>query len=260
MIAFIFADLIVLPIVLAYRKYYGTAFALRTTALMFVTTVLAALVVDGLFSLAGLIPETRPERGDIFTEIEVNYKLFLNATASGRVRGPDADDNAPCGNRRFRRRRGNLAPRPGTPAVASLMTDIEQADQLRKLAIIPAYNEEGMVGQVVRGIRRHAPEFDIVVVDDGSTDRTFAEASAEGVTVIRHLFNLGSAARCSGSSTRRQRVRRRRAGRRRRPAQASTSTTASRRCARAAMPAWCAGADSRETRATRCRSAAGSET
>ena len=71
------------------------------------------------------------------------------------------------------------------------MTDTEQADQLRKLAIIPAYNEEGMVGQVVRGIRRHAPEFDIVVVDDGSTDRTFAEASAEGVTVIRHPFNLG---------------------------------------------------------------------
>ena len=71
------------------------------------------------------------------------------------------------------------------------MTDTEQAHQLRKLAIIPAYNEEGMVGQVVRGIRRHAPEFDIVVVDDGSTDRTFAEASAEGVTVIRHPFNLG---------------------------------------------------------------------
>ena len=48
-----------------------------------------------------------------------------------------------------------------------------------------------MVGQVVRGIRRHAPDFDIVVVDDGSTDATFAEASAEGVTVIRHPFNLG---------------------------------------------------------------------
>jgi glycosyltransferase involved in cell wall biosynthesis len=71
------------------------------------------------------------------------------------------------------------------------MTDTEQAHQLRKLAIIPAYNEEGMVGQVVRGIRRHAPEFDVVVVDDGSTDRTFAEAGAEGVTVIRHPFNLG---------------------------------------------------------------------
>src|SRR4051812_25536310 len=53
-IAFLFADLIVVPIVLAYRKYYGTAFALRITALMFVTIVIAALVVDGLFSFVDL--------------------------------------------------------------------------------------------------------------------------------------------------------------------------------------------------------------
>jgi uncharacterized membrane protein YraQ (UPF0718 family) len=78
-IAFIFADLIVLPIVLAYRKYYGTAFALRITALMFVTIVIAALVVDGLFGIAGLIPTgPRPTRMDVFGTIEVNYKLFLN--------------------------------------------------------------------------------------------------------------------------------------------------------------------------------------
>ena len=79
--AFIFADLIVLPIIAAYRKYYGTAFALRITALMFVTMVIAALIVDGLFSAVGLIPETRPERGEIFTAIELNYKLVLNAIA-----------------------------------------------------------------------------------------------------------------------------------------------------------------------------------
>ena len=57
--AFIFADLIVIPIVLAYRKYYGTSFALRITALMFVTMVVAALIVDGLFSAADLIPTGR---------------------------------------------------------------------------------------------------------------------------------------------------------------------------------------------------------
>jgi uncharacterized membrane protein YraQ (UPF0718 family) len=78
-IAFIFADLIVIPIVLAYRKYYGTSFALRITALMFVTIVAAALVVDGLFSVFGLIPTgPRPTREDIFGSIEVDYKLFLN--------------------------------------------------------------------------------------------------------------------------------------------------------------------------------------
>jgi uncharacterized protein len=80
-IAFIFADLIVLPIIAAYRKYYGTAFALRITALMFVTMVIAALIVDGLFSLVGLIPETRPTKSEIFSSIEFNYKLVLNLIA-----------------------------------------------------------------------------------------------------------------------------------------------------------------------------------
>jgi uncharacterized membrane protein YraQ (UPF0718 family) len=78
-IAFIFADLIVLTIVAAYRKYYGTAFALRITALMFVTIVIAALIVDGLFGLAGLIPTgPRPSRADVFGSVQLDYKLFLN--------------------------------------------------------------------------------------------------------------------------------------------------------------------------------------
>ena len=63
--------------------------------------------------------------------------------------------------------------------------------RLRKLAIVPAYNEQGMVGRVVREIRRHAPDFDVVVVDDGSTDATAAEAGAEDAVVIRHPYNLG---------------------------------------------------------------------
>jgi uncharacterized protein len=77
-IAFIFADLIVLPIVAIYRKYYGTRFALRIVALMFVTIVIAALIVDGLFSATSLIPSARPTRADIFGSIGVNYKLFTN--------------------------------------------------------------------------------------------------------------------------------------------------------------------------------------
>jgi len=77
--AFIFADLIVLPIIVAYRKYYGTAFALRITALMFVTMVIAALIVDGIFSAGGLIPSgARPSRDDIFGSVGLDYKLFLN--------------------------------------------------------------------------------------------------------------------------------------------------------------------------------------
>jgi uncharacterized membrane protein YraQ (UPF0718 family)/YHS domain-containing protein len=80
--AFIFADLIVLPIVVAYRKYYGTAFALRITALMFVTMVLAALVIDLVFGGLGLIPDARPTTNDVFGSIEVDYKLALNVVAT----------------------------------------------------------------------------------------------------------------------------------------------------------------------------------
>jgi uncharacterized membrane protein YraQ (UPF0718 family)/YHS domain-containing protein len=78
-LAFIFADLIVLPIVAAYRKYYGWPFALRITALMFVTMVLAALAIDVLFGALGLVPTgARPSRSELFGSIEVDYKLFLN--------------------------------------------------------------------------------------------------------------------------------------------------------------------------------------
>jgi uncharacterized membrane protein YraQ (UPF0718 family)/YHS domain-containing protein len=81
--AFIFADLIVLPIVAVYRKYYGTAYALRITALMFTTMVLAALAVDGLFALFGLVPTTHPSRGMIFAAVGLDYKLVANVLAAG---------------------------------------------------------------------------------------------------------------------------------------------------------------------------------
>jgi uncharacterized membrane protein YraQ (UPF0718 family) len=80
--AFIFADLIVLPIIAIYRKYYGWPFTLRIVSLMLVTMVLAALAVDGLFSAAGLIPSSRPNREDIFGSVELDYKLVLNVFAT----------------------------------------------------------------------------------------------------------------------------------------------------------------------------------
>ena len=78
-ISFLFADLIVLPIVAVYRKYYGTPFALRIVALMFVTMVLASLAISGLFDALGLIPTgPRPTRTDIFGSVTLDYKLVLN--------------------------------------------------------------------------------------------------------------------------------------------------------------------------------------
>jgi uncharacterized membrane protein YraQ (UPF0718 family)/YHS domain-containing protein len=77
-LSFIFADLIVVPIILIYRKYYGATFATRIVALMFLTIVIAALLVDGLFSFAGLIPHAHPARAEIFGKVTLNYKLFAN--------------------------------------------------------------------------------------------------------------------------------------------------------------------------------------
>ena len=61
----------------------------------------------------------------------------------------------------------------------------------RYLAVIPAYNESQTLRTVIQSVRAEAPFFDILVVDDGSTDRTAAIATRAGVPVLRHPFNLG---------------------------------------------------------------------
>jgi uncharacterized membrane protein YraQ (UPF0718 family)/YHS domain-containing protein len=81
-LAFLFADLIVLPIVAIYRRYYGAAFAARITALMFVTMALAALIVAGVFKALGLLPSgPRPTRAEVFGGVHVDAKLALNVLA-----------------------------------------------------------------------------------------------------------------------------------------------------------------------------------
>jgi hypothetical protein len=59
------------------------------------------------------------------------------------------------------------------------------------LAVVPAYNESRTVAGVVRSIREQVPDFDILVVDDGSTDRTAEVAERAGAWVLRLPFNLG---------------------------------------------------------------------
>ncbi|MDF2926878.1 MAG: glycosyl transferase family protein [Paenibacillaceae bacterium] len=64
--------------------------------------------------------------------------------------------------------------------------------QVRMIAIIPAYNEAGSIGGVIAGIRRHQPDMDILVINDGSTDSTSAVARATGCAHVIDLpVNLG---------------------------------------------------------------------
>jgi len=59
------------------------------------------------------------------------------------------------------------------------------------LAVVPAYNEAGTIARVVDAIHAKAPQFDVVVIDDGSTDDTARIARDAGAKVVRHPFNLG---------------------------------------------------------------------
>ncbi len=61
----------------------------------------------------------------------------------------------------------------------------------RVIAIIPAFNESGNIARTVSDVKRHASAIDIVVIDDGSSDATAAEASGAGAIVLRLPFNLG---------------------------------------------------------------------
>ncbi len=57
------------------------------------------------------------------------------------------------------------------------------------VAVIPAFDEQGKIGKVVAGVKGLVDE--VIVIDDGSKDRTADEASAAGATVLRHKKNLG---------------------------------------------------------------------
>jgi uncharacterized membrane protein YraQ (UPF0718 family)/YHS domain-containing protein len=77
--AFIYADLIVIPIVVIYGKFYGWKITWRLVAIMFVTMAAAALIVDGIFSAADLVPTHRPSIDSIANRgIGWNYTTALD--------------------------------------------------------------------------------------------------------------------------------------------------------------------------------------
>jgi glycosyltransferase involved in cell wall biosynthesis len=61
----------------------------------------------------------------------------------------------------------------------------------RRLVVVPALNEEGAVGSVIADVRAIDPTVHVVVVDDGSTDRTSDVAREAGADVINLPFNIG---------------------------------------------------------------------
>ena len=116
------------------------------------------------------------------------------------------------------------------------------------------------MGDVVGALHRDAPGWDVLVIDDGSTDDTAAVAAAAGARVVRHPFNLGigGAVQSGFRYAREERLRPHGPGRRRRPARSRARSAA---CSRRRRPSrgstWCAArASCPRTTATRRRSAA----
>jgi uncharacterized protein len=116
-VAFIFADLIIIPILIIYRKYYGTRMMLTILGIFYATMVVAGYIVEFTFDGLGLIPASRDAKvGDV--GVQWNYTTVLNIVflllaAALLVRffrsggapmlkmmggGPEATDGGPAGH------------------------------------------------------------------------------------------------------------------------------------------------------------------
>ena len=76
-IAFIFADLLILPILVIYRKYYGGRMAVFLFATFYLASVVAGYIVEIIFGVLGLIPSERNARIEM-ADVSWNYTTFLN--------------------------------------------------------------------------------------------------------------------------------------------------------------------------------------
>jgi uncharacterized membrane protein YraQ (UPF0718 family) len=81
-ISFIYADLIVVPLIFIYRKYYGGRAALYISLILYTSMVVAGIVVDLVFNVAGLVPTgPRPENPMAHTMITWSYTSWLDLVA-----------------------------------------------------------------------------------------------------------------------------------------------------------------------------------
>lgn len=67
------------------------------------------------------------------------------------------------------------------------MTNLDR----KTLILIPAYNEEGSIATVLNNIRNECGDVDVLVINDGSHDRTVEEAEKAGAIVVSHIYNMG---------------------------------------------------------------------
>lgn len=82
-LAFLYADLIVLPLLDVYRRYYGWRMAAYIAAVFYVTMVLASLAMDLIFTVLGQVPAPNPNIHAEMTSFSLNYTFWLNMIFGG---------------------------------------------------------------------------------------------------------------------------------------------------------------------------------
>jgi glycosyltransferase involved in cell wall biosynthesis len=73
-------------------------------------------------------------------------------------------------------------------------SDSDKGQFMEVTILLPAYNEEESIGQTIIRIKELYPDFEILVVDDGSTDKTRQEAIDAGARIWSHPYNIGNGA------------------------------------------------------------------
>ena len=78
-LSFIYADLIIIPLILVYRRYYGWRLALWITAIFYISMVLAALIVEFIFKALQWVPKA-PEVSAMMPMdfFKIDYTFYLN--------------------------------------------------------------------------------------------------------------------------------------------------------------------------------------
>ncbi len=82
-LAFLYADLIVLPLLDVYRRYYGWRMAAYISAIFFATMVLSGLIMDLAFNALGLVPAPNHDIRIQMTRFSLNYTFWLNLLFGG---------------------------------------------------------------------------------------------------------------------------------------------------------------------------------
>src|SRR5262245_12353385 len=60
--------------------------------------------------------------------------------------------------------------------------------------VMPAYNEEAVIGRILDELHQQGNFYEIIVVDDGSSDQTIPVAQEHGAKIVRHPYNIGNGA------------------------------------------------------------------